>query len=282
MFETVTVDEALNKAQRNINLPAILFFFIPIGVSIFFTVQYKVSPWVIAAGVVAGILLAWLYWGVMITRWRLWAFENVRNVHELKKRAIKEKLIWPDGSIWQKTEIRSAADKEKWSALQWKFKQDDIFNDDLTVGAETLIYYSKGKAYGEMAFGVAMLGGGIYFYLDNGTKIWLPIILVVVGVFLLVSGYKHLNNPNPQISLSNEGMATADTEFYSWADIDNEDTVVVSRGKSSTTYLRYNSPKGEVEIDIDELAIAKRKLDALLRLYRGRYEQKMKRQQVLN
>jgi hypothetical protein len=43
----------------------------------------------------------------MITKWRVWAFENVRNVHELKKRAIQEKLISADSSIFEKTEIRT-------------------------------------------------------------------------------------------------------------------------------------------------------------------------------
>jgi hypothetical protein len=50
----------------------------------------------------------------MITKWRLWAFENVRNVHELKERAVQAKLIWPDHSIFEKMEIRSASDKERW------------------------------------------------------------------------------------------------------------------------------------------------------------------------
>jgi uncharacterized coiled-coil protein SlyX len=98
----------------------------------------------------------------MITKWRVWAFENVRNVHELKKRAIQEKLISADSSIFEKTEIRTAKDKERLRLLAHKFEQDDLFQDDLTIANETTIYYSKGKNLIEMIGMLGCFGVGIY------------------------------------------------------------------------------------------------------------------------
>jgi hypothetical protein len=65
-------------------------------------------------------VFAWLIWLFMITKWRIWAFQNVRNVHELKKRAIIEILIWEVGNFFEKTEIRSNHDKIKLKQLEVK------------------------------------------------------------------------------------------------------------------------------------------------------------------
>jgi hypothetical protein len=87
--------------------------------------QAHVSFVVIAA--VLGFIMPWFYWSLAITHWRLWAFENVRNVHELKNRAIKKKLIWKDGSFFETTEIRTALQKDHWIRLLEKFNKQDIF-----------------------------------------------------------------------------------------------------------------------------------------------------------
>ncbi|MFN0203348.1 MAG: hypothetical protein ACKVTZ_17610, partial [Bacteroidia bacterium] len=125
MNESVSVDEAIAKGHRMVNHPIAIIAFVII-VTYFFAYQQitdRFPPWGIAVGflptIVLVVLLAWLYWSIMITKWRLWAFENVRNVHELKKRAIQEKLIWPEDSVFNKTEIRSAADVQKWDSLQY-------------------------------------------------------------------------------------------------------------------------------------------------------------------
>jgi hypothetical protein len=100
VYETVTVDEAIAKAQRTINLPVILFIIGGIGGTVYVASQKILPYWVIPIGIVLAIGLGWLYWSFMIPKWKVWAFENVRNVHELQKRAVREKLIWAEGSFW--------------------------------------------------------------------------------------------------------------------------------------------------------------------------------------
>jgi hypothetical protein len=272
MFETVSVDEALAKGRRSVSYPAI---FILIGLLIAACVASGMmeSGWVIGGGVVVGFALAWLYWSFNVTKWRLWAFENVRNVHELKKRAIKDQLIWKDDSFFAKTEIRSADDQARWDALQSKFILPDIFNDDSTIPAETQIRYSKKTAVFQMVLGVILLCVGGYVVMQPRQQ-YICIILFIGGGALLIAGLRHYNNPKPQIILNNDGVSTADTPFFSWDDVTNEDTKVVHRGKSSRTYFIYNCPAGEKKVDLGELATGKRKLEKLLRIYRGRYEAK--------
>ncbi len=69
-------------------------------------------------GLVAGIcgvggwVAAWTWWSWAIPRWRIWALCNVTDWRELKERAVAVKLTWPDGHIFEKTEIRSAKQRE--------------------------------------------------------------------------------------------------------------------------------------------------------------------------
>lgn len=57
----------------------------------------------------AGFVIAWLWWSVMVPRWRLWAYERVDDIAELKRAAVAVGLIWPDGWILERTEIKSKA-----------------------------------------------------------------------------------------------------------------------------------------------------------------------------
>jgi hypothetical protein len=274
MFETVTVDQALARGKRMAGYPVLLIMIIPIAVAVYLYVQFRFNGWITVGVAALSFISAWLYWSVAITKWRLWAFDNVRNVHELKKRAIKEKLIWPDGSFWGKTEIWSGTQKRQWLGLQGKFELDDVFHDDYTVAAETPIHYSKINAGGSALFGLAMLGGGVYFYLEDDKQNLFIGILAVAGVAMLYMGIKHLINRGPQLILSNDGITIADGSFYNWSDITGEETELVKHGKSSTTYFRFSYRRVVQSVEINELDISQANFDKLLRVYRGRSNKK--------
>lgn len=272
MFETVTVDKALKKGQRMVNYPIASISIIIIVTTIFITVFFNQSGWLIPAGILAAIILGWLYWSLAITKWRIWAFENVRNVHELKQRAIKEKLIWKDGNIFGKTEIRTAAEKEKLRSLESKFLRDDIFIDDYAVPEETAIYYSKKKVFFQILLMLALMGLGIYL-LIAGTNYIISGLLVAFGAYFGFSEYKKSLDRSPQIILNSKGVETASMTFYEWKDITNEETVVHNTGKHTVHYFNYDCPEGSEHIDIDEYEINWRELGNLLRVYRGRYSE---------
>lgn len=198
MNETVTVDQAIAKGHRMVNYPVFIIMFGTIGLCFYLGTQKILPFWIVPVGFGLGFGLAWLWWSVMITKWRLWAFENVRNVHELKKRAVQEKLIWADNSIFEKTEIRNSTNKEKWSSLQHKFEKEDEFQDNLTIPNETIIYYSKGGNFLEMIVMLGCLGVGIYLLLKTDNYI-LGSILSIVGAYFGYKEYKEATNTEPQI-----------------------------------------------------------------------------------
>lgn len=55
-----------------------------------------------------GFSLGWLVWSIQVPRWKLLVYPNVNNLADLKKRAVVEKLIWPTGHLFEKTEIASS------------------------------------------------------------------------------------------------------------------------------------------------------------------------------
>jgi hypothetical protein len=273
MNESVSVDEAISKGHKMVNYPVMVIMFGTIGLTLYLGTQKLIPTWGFPVGFVFAFVFAWIWWSLMITKWRLWAFESVRNVHELKKRAIQEKLIWADNSIFEKTEIRTVKDKEKLSSLTYKFEQDDLFHDDLTIANETTIYYSKGKNLVEMVVMLGCLGVGIYLLTKTDSYIF-GTILSIVGGYFGFKEYKEATNTEPQIIINDKGIKTISTDFYNWNDIENEEVVSEGSGKHTHYYLIYDHPNGAEHLQIDDYDTDQRSLNKLLILYRGRNKKK--------
>lgn len=269
MNETVTVDEAISKGHRMVNYPVIGIIVGTIALT-FYLVNQKYIPLAgLPVGIVIAIVLGWLWWSFKITTWRIWAFDNVRNVHELKKRAIREKLIWPDNSFFVKTEIRSKTENDKLNSIANKFLQEDVFQDDLTVANETIIYYSRGQNFAEMTFMLICLGVGLYFILTTDNYIF-GSILSILGIYYGYKEYKEATNTIPQIIINEKGIETINTEFYSWNCIENEEVISESSGKHTYFYLIYEHPDGVEHLQIDDYDTDQKSLNNLLIVYRGR------------
>ncbi len=273
MNDIVTVDEAIQKGHRIITYPTIIIIIGVFALCFYLIIQVSMTFWIIPIGFVLAVGFAWLYWSITITKWRLWAFKNVNNVHELKRRAIQEKLIWPEDSIFEKTEIRKPSDKENWNSLQSKFNQEDTFHDDYTIPNETLIYYSKVKNFIEMAVMLGCLVFGIYLLAVTDNYI-IGFGFSLFGAYFSYKEFKEATNVEPQIIINEKGIQTISTQFYNWVDIENE--VVISEGSSRhiNYYLTYDHPGGREKLKIDDYKTDLNTLNKLLTLYRGRYKKK--------
>ena len=114
-MSNVTIDQAISRGTRLVNVPVWLFLCSPV---IFWLggrhtianfIGEKVFSIAIIVIFVGCFIAAWLWWSVQVPKWRLWAYERVDDVPELKRRAIEARLIWPDRSIFSRTEIKSPA-----------------------------------------------------------------------------------------------------------------------------------------------------------------------------
>jgi len=274
MFETVSVDEALHRGTTHVVYPRTSLFFLSLVSPIFLRAADLIPLSYIFWGIPVGLLVTWLYWAVASTKWKVWAYDNVRNVHELQKRAIKEGIITSDGSFWDSTSIKSADDKQKLYELQSKFDVPDVFIDDLQVPAETQIFYSKRKSMFSLMMGLLLLLGGIVLMIYDQS---IPgIVLIAFGGFLAFNEVQHLTSSRAQIIINAEGIETAKEPFRPWADICDEDVVTEQHGKSTTHNFVYSYDGGSEDIDLAPMDITRHALEHLLLVYRGRSEQKTK------
>jgi hypothetical protein len=271
MLETITIDKALSKGHKMVTYPGMLLMFGILGLTFLLGFQNENRLWIWPVGITSSIILPWIFWSVRITKWKVWAFDNVRNVHELKKRAIQEKLIWPDSSLLKKTEIWNSEDKQKWESLQDKFQRKDeiIYKDDLTVPTEKIIFYSKRKNLIEMIVMVGCLAVGVYLIVKSNSYI-LGTILSVIGGYFAFKEFKQVTNKTPQIILNHKGIETINTKFYSWHDITNEEVDIEGSGKHTHYFLTYEHPDGLESLLIDDYDIEYKELKRLLRIYKGR------------
>ena len=269
MKEKITVDKAIKRGHLIINVPVwFLMMGIP-GLAIYLFSQKIIPNWGIAVGFLVGFLFAWLYWSYGINKWRIWAFDKVRNVHELKKKAIQQGLIWKDDSWFNKTEIKSDSDKRKWNLLKKKFEKKDIFKEDYQVPKKSIIYYSKIKNTYEFILMLVCLIGGVFLLINSDSYIMGSLLTITGGYF----GFKELKqvlDTNPQITVDSKGIKTINTEFKKWREIKNEEVLMEGSGKHREFYLIYDYNNGFEKLNINDYNVDPKELENLIRTYRIR------------
>ena len=171
MNQKISVDKAINRGHLMINVPVMLIMFGIPGITMYLFSEKLIPNWSLVISFFLGFGIAWVYWSFSVTRWRLWAFENVRNVHELKKRAIESGLIWSDTKWFNKTEFKSEKDKLKWKELQKKIEKDDEYFEGHSLPKKTIVYFSKTKNTFELVIMLVCLGMGIFLVAERESYI---------------------------------------------------------------------------------------------------------------
>jgi hypothetical protein len=130
-----SVEHCLAVGQRSVNWPvfAIMLFCYALPFALFKLDLYPhhldlgstFTPIIGSAIGVSAILyiifgpplIAWIWWSAKISKWRIWALRTVDDWPSLERRAIEGRLIWPRGSIFEKTELKSAEQRALEAAL---------------------------------------------------------------------------------------------------------------------------------------------------------------------
>lgn len=271
MKYNVTVDQAIARGRKLCVFVPAFFFFTPLlsGLTAFY---FDRTAWYfIAAGVVIGILFSWLSWSFTVVRWKIWAYTNVRNVHELTKRAVESQIMWPEGNFFNRTEIKSQEQRYQLEQLKQRFIERDVFNDDANVPLETYVYISKRQMYFKVVLGITMVAFGIYLYTGAETpkeKLF-TYVSPVAGVYFLYQAIKGLRNVKPVLVLSDEGIRQGSL-LKTWGEISGERVVV----RHKEEVLEYDHDEGSESFEIENLAISTSELRNVLKIYRGRFEEK--------
>lgn len=109
----VSPQKAVNRGLWTIVVPSMTVLTMPVVV---FVVLVKLEylgttapggmNWALPAFLVSS-LGSWLVWSTQVPRWRLWAYRRVNDVVSLKRLAVESRIVWPDGSFFERTEIMS-------------------------------------------------------------------------------------------------------------------------------------------------------------------------------
>jgi len=265
MDKEVTVDQALIRAQRTITYPSIAIPLVMIGLTLYVQKHFSLPGLFIPVGIIGGFCLTAAYRYIMITKWQIWAYTHVRNIHELRKRSIDAKL--DDGLITDKTNPEVA------QILKEKLKQPDVYTDDVSIPDETVFRFSKFNAIGILVISGLVLAGGVYYILKP--NYYYGTLGLLLPLWFIYKYYKELKNNSPQIIINSKGIQTATTPFYPWEVIHNE-SVSIERKQGTTNstsndYLVYDYPGGHEKIDLGDLNTYEPEMAKLLRIYRGRY-----------
>lgn len=175
-----------------INIPAIIFSF---GLPFLAYHFLEGIPWKISfsiIGFIVGIAISWLWWSFIVTKWRLWAFSRVDEDewYELKELAVKNRLIWEQGSYFERTEIQTKKEAEKITHFKQKVVEQEQIEEikrDLRTPRTLKFQYNKKETITETISKVFLLLVSIGLILTQ--QYILGVILLAIILFY-GDGYK--------------------------------------------------------------------------------------------
>ena len=116
--EHISVEDALSRGYLMVNLPVLFIILSELATGVLLVHLEILPSWAQWLFLISGVTCAWVYWGFAITRWRIWAFSRTDDPARLRQKAVDQGLIWPKGSFFERTEIRTAKDREVIAALE--------------------------------------------------------------------------------------------------------------------------------------------------------------------
>jgi hypothetical protein len=110
MTKKISVRKAVLIGTLVVNGPVTILMFAP-AVTFLWLIKIAVVSedqiWLVLLIFAASFVFAWLSWPISIVKWRLWAFESVDDIQQLKIAAVAIGLTWPNGHMLSKTELKS-------------------------------------------------------------------------------------------------------------------------------------------------------------------------------
>lgn len=235
---------------------------------------------------ILSIIVAGLYRAYTLPRWMIWAFTNVRNVHELRRRAAYALLLPREQKHFlRKLEIWTVEQKRDWEQLQLRFDQEDDFIDDPTVPVETRVYFSVIKrVLVQPVYIVMILFGAFPLVIREADPLSLKaiwqylfgLVFAFAGIALTWINIRQMMNRNPQIIMNSSGLTVAGKPFHSWSVIRDLHIVPRGIGKQRKYYLEYFVPGDKIAVELDAFSMSRSKLDQYLHLYQSRGLQQSK------
>jgi hypothetical protein len=281
MHNQVSVEKAIQKGRLTI-IYAMLLFLIGcpiVSIIIFNNYEHKIIeqlwfPIGMFIGLIIGFVLMKIYWNYASIKWQFWAFENVRNVNELKRKAIENKLISENNFILvKKFKNRNYERHKRIGRIRKNFEEKDTYYDDLTVPKEMVINIPRSSNLIIALASLFFVGISIKAYLSNSAKLHVAFILFAVGVFFLVLVINGMRDKQPQLILNSNGIKLYKIDFISWNEINDIYVEKELGGNSAAHYLIIDSAMNKIlKFQINGLDKKPDDIEKVIQIYKKRFE----------
>ena len=262
MSGTITVEQALKKGLWNVKVPLALTFggFLIAGTIVAYFLGIEMFYGTLIGFVLGGVCTVLLS-SYLTVRWRIWAFTNVDDVHELKQTAITEQLLPKDGSWYGKYEVVSIANKEQLLSLEQRFSEPFAINDDFTLPDKVVL---NKYPYTLIVIRGALILFGCAF-LRMSFAAGSALILTGAGTLLLNKKFVNTRTKRkPFITIGNNGIAIDQGELREWHNISNEQIIWEDTFRNKYYYLTFEYPGGAERINLSNAGIKTSYLNHLL------------------
>ncbi|MEO6037141.1 MAG: hypothetical protein ABIQ93_01930 [Saprospiraceae bacterium] len=203
----------------------------------------------------SGFILAFVWRSVHSVAWKIWALENVQDVHRLYQIAINKGMIYERDSWLNKLEYKTAEQREQLADLETRLDQPRQMEGPAGsgLGGEQTFGYSLKRALLQLWIFLPFF---VVVYLMNGTFQFFPFgfFLIFIGGFLLVKWLPRMGKPAP-IRFDDSGLTIQKNPPMAWLDITNLSVETRPQGKNSVKMLVIETrgqPKN-IELNIDDL-----------------------------
>jgi len=65
-------------------------------------------------GLIVGSVVAWPFWSFLMPRWRDWVEDSGLTGNDVQRLAVLTFLLWPQGSLFERTEFKRRNGKRGW------------------------------------------------------------------------------------------------------------------------------------------------------------------------
>lgn len=235
---TVTIQQAIRRGELVMSVPAmsVVALAVLLFVYFFFNSQLLLA----FSALPVSVLFVWVYSAFVTPHWRIWAYRNVADIHQLQRSAEISGLLKLNTAT-RTGGVMGAKALYQLGVLMQRFDEEQVFVDDPSVPSRTDVSRAT-------------------FFKSSHEVLF---------------------------TLCDDGIEDMDGKLLSWDNIWNARVAMTGTRRyvygfqpESSGYgpdhFRFETEYGNTDYLISSLNIEAWKLDLLLYIYRGRYEEKRK------
>ena len=256
-----SVSEAIDKARWPLKwFPTILLFASIVVGMISSNITKTPSALLLTP---LGIIVAIILWYIHSVKWRLWAIDNVKDIHRLYQVAQREQMLTNPFGWWNRASLKWSAQGRVLLELEEERLRAPRILEQVSNTPETIEFkYSRSTIYIGIPFTLFMVGFLVFVPVKAGL---LVAFFVLAGaafmIYQMVSLWQRIQKHPFMIRLDPNGLTIESNSIIPWATITDCHIEIRGTGKHSRHYFTVYTIDNYFEIEVNEMAGSSSNLD---------------------